>query len=333
VTTTSVAGGTLAAMASASAPAVTTGPDADRAQRAAVAARTPRIVLVTRPTDYELLLARHGTREQARFFLSTRGQRLADVEERHQLFAGALQLVSQAIPVRWRRSRIDRADLSRFVFEPDDVVVALGQDGLVANVAKYLSGQAVIGINPDPRRYDGILVPHPPSAAADLLHAAAERRCAAEERTMVEAVLDDGQRLLALNEVFVGHATHQSARYRIRFEGRDERQSSSGLIVATGTGASGWARSIHRQRAQPPPLPGCLDRWLAFFVREPFPSVASSTAIEQGRLPDGEALEIVSEMNEGGTLFGDGIEEDRLAFGWGQRVVVGVAREKLRLVK
>lgn len=292
----------------------------------------PRVVLVTRPTDYESLIVRHGTREQARFFLETRGQALEEVEERHRRFEAALLRVSQAVPVRWRRSRVDRADLSRFVFEPADVVVALGQDGLVANAAKYLSGQPVIGINPDPERYDGVLVPHAPKAAPALLAAATRGECATEDRTMVEATLDDGQRLLALNEVFVGHTTHQSARYRIRCGPRDERHSSSGLIVATGTGATGWAHSIHQQRRLEVALPAATDRRLAFFVREPFPSVATGTSVQDGLLAEDEALEVTSEMNEGGTLFGDGIEDDRIAFTWGMRVRLAVARERLRLV-
>ena len=50
----------------------------------------------------------------------------------------------------------------------------------------------------------------------------------------VAAEADDGQRLLALNEVFVGHTSHQSARYRVTFGDAEERQSSSGVIVATG---------------------------------------------------------------------------------------------------
>ena len=41
-----------------------------------------------------------------------------------------------------------RGDLDRFLFEPDDLVVIVGQDGLVANVSKYLDGQPVVGINP-----------------------------------------------------------------------------------------------------------------------------------------------------------------------------------------
>jgi NAD kinase len=292
----------------------------------------PRAVVVTRPSELQLLVARHGTRDQAKFFLASRGRDIAEVEERAGKQDAALAAVLGRIPMRWRRARIDRADLNRFVFGPEDVVIAVGQDGLVANVAKYLSGQPVVGINPDPTRYDGVLVPHPPAAAGDLLPLVAAGRCRVQERVMALAALDDGQRLLALNEVFVGHRSHQSARYRLRFEKAEEAHSSSGLIVTTGTGATGWARSIERQRRAPSKLPRPEDPFLSFFVREPFPSVATGTSLEQGLLRAEQQLEIVSEMNEGGVVFGDGIEDDRLDFAWGLRLQVGVARERLRLV-
>jgi hypothetical protein len=289
-------------------------------------------VVVTRPTEYEALLARHGTREQARFFLEQRGRSLADVEARHARREEALQAVSRGVPLRWRRSRIDRADLDRFVFGPEDVVVVVGQDGLVANVAKYLTGQPVLGVNPDRDLFDGTLVRHEAKAAADLLAATVAHRCQIEPRTMVEAHLDDGQRLLALNEVFVGHRTHQSARYRLSVREVEETQSSSGLIVATGTGATGWARSIARQKPRPLQLPRPTEDSLVFFVREPFPSRATGTSIEEGLLSRSERLLVASEMNELGTVFGDGIEDDRLEFYWGMRLTVGVAETRLNLV-
>jgi hypothetical protein len=292
----------------------------------------PRVVVVTRPTELEALLVRHGTREQARFFIEPRGRSLEEIQVRHAHRERALAAVSAAVPVRWRRSRVDRVDLSRFVFGPEDVVVVVGQDGLVANVAKYLGGQPVIGVNPDRDLFDGVLVPHAPEAVADLLGPAAAGRCRLQARVMVEARLDDGQRLLALNEIFVGHRTHQSARYRIRWRGGEEAQSSSGLIVATGTGATGWARSITRQRPSPPALPAPTDQRLAFFVREPFPSRSSATGIEAGTLEGDEVLAIHSEMNEGGTVFGDGIEDDRLELGWGMRLDVRAAAGRLNLV-
>jgi hypothetical protein len=289
----------------------------------------PRAVLVVRPTEYEELLARHGTREQLRFFLHERGRTLEEVATRHEHQTAATRAVLGAIPPEWRRATVSRGELDRFLFAPDDVIVVLGQDGLVANTAKYLGGQPVIGLNPEPHLFPGVLVPHPPEAAGDLMRDVAAGRDRADLRTMVAARLDDGQRLLALNEVFLGHASHQSARYVI--EG--ERQSSSGVIVATGTGATGWAASIHRERRSGLTLPGPEEPALAFFVREAWPSAATGTTFTEGRLTGDQALHVQSEMGDGGVLFGDGIEADRLSLDWGRRAEIAVADETLRLVR
>lgn len=183
----------------------------------------PRVVVVTRPTEYEQLLAEHGTRGQALFFLHTRGRDIAEPEERHHRLTRARDAVTAAIPRQWRRGSVTRADLDRFLFEPDDVIVVVGQDGLVANVAKYVTGQPVIGVNPDPASYEGVLVRCAPGQAADLIQVAAAGRAAVEERAMAEARLDDGATLLALNEIFVGHRSHQSARYRLIANGIQAR--------------------------------------------------------------------------------------------------------------
>jgi NAD kinase len=295
-------------------------------------AAIPRVAVVTRPTEYAALLARHGTREQARFFLATRGRAIEELEAADEVFRATLAAVSVAVPTEWRRVRVDRGDLDRFLFEPDDLIVAVGQDGLVANVAKYLAGQAVIGCNPDPSRYEGILVRHSAAEMKLLVPAAMAGKAAIGERAMVEAVLDDGLRLLALNEIFVGHQSHQSARYSIRLANLNERQSSSGVVVTTGTGATGWGRSIALERHSAIPMPKPGERALAFFVREAWPSVSTGASLTEGRLEEDTALAISSEMSEGGVVFGDGIEADRLEFGWGRRIDVRVAPERLRLV-
>ncbi len=297
-----------------------------------MAVPVPRVVVVIRSTPYEALLERHATRGQAQFFLETRGEDIEQIETSHRRFQQALGFVLKSIPPKWRRALVDRRDLDRFLFEPEDILVAVGPDGLVANVAKYLTGQPVIGVNPLPDEYDGILVPHPPAAAPDLMPAAAQARVRIEHRTMVEAELDDGQRLLALNEVFVGHRSHQSARYRLTVAEHRERQSSSGLIVATGTGATGWARSINLSRDNALDLPEPTERSLAFFVREAFPSMASGVELTCGLVTEAETVEVVSEMNDGGLIFGDGIEADHLEFSWGNTVRVHTAAESLSLV-
>ena len=288
----------------------------------------PRAVLVERPTEFRDLLARHGTREQARFFLETRGLSIAEVEERHLSYEETRAQVVNAIPPTWRTATVQRADLDRFLFANDDVVVVLGQDGLVANVAKYLDGQPVIGLNPEPERFPGVLVTHHPQALPDLCADLARQRATIQPRTMVKASLDDGQHLRALNEIFFGHPTHQSARYELAVADRREHQSSSGLIVATGTGATGWAQSINRQYALD--LPAATAPGLAWFVREAWESPTTKATLTAGLLQAQSQITVTSEIDA--VVFGDGIEADHLTVDWGQRVTVQAAERHLRLV-
>lgn len=290
----------------------------------------PRAVFVTRETDYELLLARHATREQARFYLDTRGQKLAELEARHERFQSVLRQARAAVPADWRQTLVRRADLDRFLFAPEDVIVAVGQDGLVANVAKYLDGQPVLGVNPAPDLYDGVLVRVGLDRLGAALPASLHDDVAVEHRTMVEGILDTGEKLVALNELFVGHRSHQSARYRLAVGDIAENHSSSGLIVATGTGTTGWARSIMEATGQRLALEP-QERAVGYFVREPFPSIATGTLLRAGKL-DQTTLTVTSRMNDGGVIFADGIEQDFLPFDWGRQVSLRPSERVLRLM-
>ncbi|WP_329402627.1 hypothetical protein [Streptomyces melanogenes] len=292
----------------------------------------PRAVLVHRTTEYEELLARHGTHGQAAFFLASRGRSLDEVAERHHRTRRALAEVAAAVPLQWRQSRVERADLDRFLFAPEDVVVVVGQDGLVANTAKYLSGQPVVGIDTDPGRNPGVLVRHQPSDAGALLPCAATAR--ADELTMVEAVADDTQRLLALNEIYLGPPGHQTARYRLGPDdpaAAPEPQASSGLLVGTGTGSTGWLRSLWQQSGSRLALPGPADPRLIWFVREAWPSPTTGTSLVEGVLESTERLRLTVESDRL-VAFGDGIESDALELTWGQTVSVGRSDTALRLV-
>ncbi len=293
---------------------------------------TPRVVVVTRPTEYEQLLAVHGTHGQAAFFLDRRGQNVAPVQARHDRREQARQLVLAGIPSAWRRANISRNELDRFLFGPEDVIVAVGQDGLVANVAKYLDGQPVVGINPDREEFEGVLVRHDAKDAAELVSLAAGGSCQVEHRGMVQASTSDGRTLTALNEVFVGHRSHQSARYELAVGDATERQSSSGVVVVSGTGATGWGRSIHLGRRSTLELPLPVERRLAYFVREAWPSVATGTELVEGHVSDVHSLMLTSRMEDGGVVFGDGVEADHLTLGWGEVVTIMPAARTLRLV-
>ena len=238
-----------------------------------------------------------------------------------------MQAVLSAIPVEWRQGRLERDDLPRFQFAPEDVIVVVGQDGLVANVAKYLAGQPVIGVNPDPARNPGVLVRHAPERFAATIRGVDR----ASPLTMVEAIADDGQRIVALNEVFLGPASHQTARYMLTTaDGETERQASSGLIVSSGTGSTGWCRSLWLERHSDLPLPEATSSTLAWFVREAWPSLATGTTLTEGLL-DGTELQVRVESDHL-VAFGDGMEADSLSLSWGQTVAIRAAAQRLMLV-
>ncbi|MDF1662232.1 MAG: hypothetical protein P1V97_10690, partial [Planctomycetota bacterium] len=291
--------------------------------------RKPRVVIMTRKSAFQELLARHGTRGQAEFFLKSREQRIETIEARHRILVQAVQTVKNSIPIEWRQASVEREFFDRFIFEPDDVIVVVGGNGLVANVAKYLRGQVLVGINPNRGRYDSILVPHDPENSRELLELAIQKKGVYEHRAMVEATLDDGQRLLALNEIFLGQKSHAAARYQIEWDGQEESQTSSGVIVSTGTGATGWAGSIFHDRRCDVELPGPSDPRLVFFVREASASVKTQTNIRSGSLGERQKLRMTSRMNKAGVIFGDGVEDDTIDFSWGRRVELGLSETRL----
>ncbi|TQV78469.1 NAD(+)/NADH kinase [Denitrobaculum tricleocarpae] len=291
----------------------------------------PRVVLITRQTEYASLLAAHATRGQAAFFLQSRGQNIEEVEARDRIEAEAITGAKRSIPSDWSFAQVLRDDLNRFLFFPNDIIVAIGQDGLVANLAKYLDGQAVIGISPDPARTEGVLTPNPVDLLGELLPAVAHQEVGFQKRAMVRARLGEGDELTALNELFIGHRSHQSARYVVNYAGAEEFQSSSGMIVATGTGMTGWAKSIMTATHHSIEI-GPEEPRAAFFAREPWPSRISGCEISAGEIQKDTSLRILSRINEGGVIFADGIEQDFLAFNWGVEAEIGISQKQLRMV-
>ena len=114
-----------------------------------------------------------------------------------------------------------------YIFTENDLVLVIGQDGLVANTAKYVNGLPIIGINPDIERYDGILLKHSPKDLNSILKNVIKGSYETKQVTMAKATLNDGQVLLAFNDFYIGADSHVSSRYSIEFNGKKEQQSSS----------------------------------------------------------------------------------------------------------
>ncbi len=305
-----------------------------------------KIVLIVRETRLEELKARFNTVSQARFYVEQLGGDFADYERENDAYQQAVTLAQQSLSHIGRLQVVHRSFLPNFIFGPNDIVVAVGQDGLVANTLKYLDGQHLVGVNPEPSRYDGKLLPFQAKDLEKLLPEVVQRRRPINLVTMAKASLNNGQTLYAVNDLFIGPKSHGSARYTLHHGARSERHSSSGVIVSTGMGSTGWFSSLiagatglmaavnsaeSRASADLPRL-----KWdspnLVFTVREPFPSHTTGVDLVFGEICAGASLTIDSHMPERGVIFSDGIEADFLEFNSGTKAEVGVADRKGMLV-
>lgn len=311
-----------------------------------------KIILVTRKTRLEGLVERFNTRPQARFYINQNARQVdaasTDAFDLYQhendVYYAAVDALRADLQSLARVQVIERSYLPNFIFTDSDLVVTVGVDGLVVNTAKYLNGQPVVAVNPDPARIDGVLLPFTVQEALPVVRRVLEGRYRVVPIAMAEARLNDGQSLLAFNDLFIGARSHVSARYRIGCGKRSEVHSSSGIIVSTGVGATGWLSSMFNMAnglargfgglhsLSAPAMEWDTDR-LVFVVREPFISKTSGAEIVCGTIGPDQPLSIESQMPEGGVIFSDGVEADFLAFNAGSVATIRLAQRRTNLVK
>lgn len=301
-----------------------------------------KVVLITRKTRLDELIERFNTQAQAKFYIEHAGGDFSAYLQEHDAYERSLEVVRRSVETGLKTQIMDRSLVPTYVFSKNDVVITLGQDGLVANAAKYVGGQPIIAVNPDPERFDGILLPFEPAALRVSLEQTLGGKARVRSVTMAEARLKDGQRLLAFNDLFLGAGTHVSARYRIRFGNTRENHSSSGIIVSTGAGSTGWLSSIFNETSgvisflSGAPIKPLRMEWedskLLFVVREPFISRHSQATIVAGTILPQSPLAIESQMPTGGVIFSDGVEADHLDFNSGAVANIRIAAEKANLV-
>lgn len=302
-----------------------------------------KVILITRQTRLEELVQRYHTLAQARFYIEHLGADFSDYLRENEAYASSLRVVVEALQQWGRYQIIERSMLPNFCFAADDIVIALGQDGLVANTLKYLEGQPVIGINPEPSRWDGVLLPFLAQDLLRLLPDVAKNKRNAKGITMAQVNLSDGQTMRAVNDVFIGSINHTSALYEIEVGEQREMQSSSGIIVSTGLGSTAWMKSIVTgamritqscvPSLQPHYQPTPWDaEQLTFAVREPFPSRSSQAQLVFGQVSRQQPLQLRSRMAENGVIFSDGMHNDYLQFNAGIQATITVASTQGKLV-
>lgn len=298
-------------------------------------------IIIKNKTRLESLIERFNTKAQAKFYIERLGGDFDDYEAEHETFHQALNTLQTQLSKVIKYKIVERVFMPSFIFSEKNLIIVIGQDGLVANTAKYAKGVPIIAVNPDKQRYDGVLLPFDTANFISGVEQVIIGQYNSKVMQFAEAKLNDGQKLLAFNDLFIGAASHVSARYKISYGAKTEEQSSSGLIVSTPAGSTGWLSSVFNmaygvtaifEKNLKPKQPRLKGDELLFAVREPFHSIRTQTGIIAGVIKNKHFLTIESLMPAHGIIFSDGVETDFLKFNSGSVATIGVAEETARLV-
>lgn len=304
-----------------------------------------RLIVIRRPTRLDSLVARFNTKQQAQFYIEHLQADFKDYEAEHETYYAVLDTLVKTAQKIGNVQLIDWKFLPNFIFGKKDLAITVGQDGLIANTLKYLDGQKLIGINPDTGRWDGVLSQFSVNEAESVIKRTLNNEANIKQVTKAKVQLSDNQVLYAVNDFFIGVKNHTSARYSITVDGKAENQSSSGIIVSTPLGRSGWMKSV---LAGASGITGRLSKkplaikekqtadWsqnrLVFAVREPFPSVNTGAKMIFGSITPETRFLVESKMGENGIIFSDGIQDDYLDFNYSVTARISIADSKGMIV-
>ncbi len=212
-------------------------------------------------------------------------------------------------------------------FKGRDLVISLGGDGTVLNTAHYIrDATPVLTVRSEPNSYGGLC-----TIDAKNFRAALERllqdNFEIEDWTRLEGRFGN-RHDLALNDILLGPKySPGAARYEICLGEEKEKQVSSGVIVSTGAGSTGWYVNIPGNEGMFPKT----SQELRFIAREY--RTNAGYRLTRGKLLPGQFLEIKSLMNIDGIISFDGDTQKRMHdFSRGQTVKIGISDKPLSTI-
>src|ERR1700729_4207462 len=97
-----------------------------------------KVFIVTRKTRLAELIERFNTVGQARFYIEHAGGDFHEYEDEDAVYRQAVEITRRSLPSEMKIQLLDRGLAPTVLFSERDLIITLGQDGVVANTAKYV---------------------------------------------------------------------------------------------------------------------------------------------------------------------------------------------------
>jgi NAD kinase len=218
-------------------------------------------------------------------------------------------------------------------------VIALGGDDFLKLASQFVKDTPVLGVNSDPSFSHGVLLSTHIDQIQQVICALESGHYRIEPWARIQLTIDGHELSPALNDVVLGKRDfRQMSRHELEFRGERIIQRSSGILVASGAGSTGWFSSAglylgREDRSFPREAP-----YLRFELREPQVRIATEDGIRsvslpphtEGTLLPGESLRITSLNDDDGIASRDSI--DTIPFQRGAVAEISLSSTPLNMI-
>ena len=238
-----------------------------------------------------------------------------------------------------RADFIYRDDLSAELVKNYQTLVSLGGDNHFTYVARFAGSTPVIGVNSDPLTSSGNLVYFNTASFLKAIQGT-DFFDHIEQWTLIEGEIETENNEIiktgpCISETGIRNSFADAmSRYYIRVNDEPwEEQKSSGLLLSTGTGSTGWFQSClpHTMQVYEDPTFGRSEQIFKFVAREPGFHRQHFYRYLYRTLGSDDTVEIISEMD--GQIIVDAQPETSFDFNPGSRCRFQLSKNHLQVIR
>lgn len=291
---------------------------------------TSRILVVQKKTKFELDMEIYSSLDEYKKICKLQNFLFDRIFQSHQRQEESREyLRKQVIP---QARFIFRDELSTINMDDFDLVISLGGDNHFTFVAHQVFPKIILGLNSDPDTSVGALLGFSTESFENLVQNA-WKSATIEEWSLIHTTLTypDGRvvhTFPSVSEISIrNNSPDLISRYLIQFKDEIEEQKSSGLLLYTGAGSTGWVASCYPKKTGPFPKD---QRYFQVYAREPR---RKDKTYEHFRWIDfrvEDSVEVVSEMNGGISI--DSLAERYYLFPPGTKAEFTLGKTRLKVV-
>ncbi len=213
------------------------------------------------------------------------------------------------------------------------LVIILGGDGYFSYVSHYIDDQLVIGVKADPKKSSAVLYELDVDDFINFYPMLLQGNFTIANWTRLRAVINAKPiKELSLSDIFVGaRLSVDMSRYVIYYKGVQEEQKTSGILVSTGTGSTGWWKKLNLTQQRRMGTFARTSRTARFVVRDEPSSRLSGYKIVSGKIKPDEVLKIRSLVDDG-VVSPDSYSSLMYPFPAGDTVEISISDNPLRVI-